>query len=451
MNLYNFHNYQKRATLHILEKTHSGLLMDMGLGKTICTLTAINALKYEEGEINKVLIIAPKRVVLSVWHAEIMKWDHISHLTITKIIGTAKQRGIALFQDTDIHIISRDSIVWLCNQFKNELPYDMLVIDELSSFKNPSSQRFKALKKKQADFKRVVGLTGTPAPNSLLDLWPQIYLLDRGERLGETISTYRRRYFFSEPYTYGYQLKRNADSVIHAKIKDICISMEAKDYLDLPDRINNTVEIEFSPELAKEYKEFEKEAVMELANTDVVAINAGVLANKLLQFSNGAIYDEDRNIHEIHNLKGEAAKELVENSNGKNILIAWTYQFDRDRLLKLIPNARELKGDIDVVEWNAGKIPVLLMHPASGGHGLNLQSGGNTIVWFGQTWSLELYQQLNARLDRQGQTEAVIIHHLVVKNTMDEAVLKRLASKEKGQKALMEATKALIKEYVKRR
>ena len=443
MNLKDLHPYQTKAIEHIFNNSHSALLMDMGLGKTICTLTAISKLMYEELEITKVLIIAPKRVVESVWTQEAATWEHTRHLTFSKVTGSPTERMRALHRKADIYLISRDNIVWLCTKY-NTSGFDMCIIDELSSFKNIQSKRFRALRSKRDGFSRIVGLTGTPAPNSLMDLWGPVFLLDRGERLGKTISSYRWNYFHK--HFFDYTLRKGAREKIHSLIADICISMKAEDYLQLPESIDNIVRIEFPEKLQKDYDYFKNEAVLELVDKDITAINSAVLANKLLQFSNGGIYDEQKVCHEVHSLKLDAASEIIADSSSEPVLIAWTYRFDRDRLLERFPNAVELKTDKDIVRWNKGEIPVFLMHPASGGHGLNLQSGGCKIIWFGQTWSLELYQQLNARLHRQGQKKAVIIHHLIISGTMDTVVMKRLKSKDKGQKALMEATKAMVAE-----
>jgi SNF2 family DNA or RNA helicase len=430
----------------------------MGLGKTVAALTAINKLMFEELDVDRVLIISPKRVTESVWAQECVKWDHTRHLKVSKIIGTPKQRRQAIFAKADIYLISRDNIAWLCGLYGGStLPFDMLVIDESSSFKNPKSIRFKALRAVQPSFNRVVILTGTPAPNGLIDLWSQIYLLDRGERLGRTVSMYQRDYFrpgqTNGHVVYSYRLIKGSEELIHAKIGDICISMKAKDYLDLPERIDNTIRIEFPPALQERYNKFEKEQVLRLfsdSEDEISAVNAAALSNKLLQFANGAVYDENKDWHEQHTLKLDAAEEIVDTANGQPVLIAWTFRHDmyrlKERLKKYSP--RELKTDIDVVDWNAGKIQVLLMHPASGGHGLNLQSGGNIIVWFGQTWSLELEQQLNARLDRQGQTKNVVINRLIAVNTIDTDVVKSLNAKDKKQDGLMVAIKARVAKYI---
>lgn len=457
----NLHEYQFTGLNHVFNNSHCALFLEMGLGKTVTTLTAINTLIYEELEISNVLVIAPKRVAESVWDAECEKWAHLKHLKIVKIAGNLKQRLAALRKKADIYTISRDNIAWLCGQYGGSMvPFDMLVIDELSSFKNPSSVRFKALRNVQPSFKRVVGLTGTPAPNGLIDLWSQIYLLDRGERLSKFITKYREDYFRvgkrNGAIVYKYDITEENESRIHAKIGDICMSMKAKDYLTLPGRIENVIKIQFDKELQAQYDKFEEEQVLQLfadqpEDEAISAVNGAALVNKLLQFANGAVYDEDKNYHVVHDLKIEAAEEIIEAANGKPVLIAWTYRSDMMRLMQALKkyNPKELKTDKDIKDWNAGKIQVLLMHPASGGHGLNLQAGGNIIVWFGQTWSLELYLQFNARLDRQGQNEVVIIHKLVAANTEDENVIKAQVSKEKKQNGLMEAVKALIKKYKK--
>lgn len=411
-------------------------------------------------EIDTVLVVAPKRVTENVWTSEIKKWKHLKHLKTSRIIGTAKQRKHALSVKADIYLISRDNIAWLIGLHGGSmLPYDMLVIDESSSFKNHKSQRFKALRNVQPSFNRVVLLTGTPAPNSLMDLWSQIYLLDRGKRLGKFITTYRQEFFRegrkNGHIVYNYDVLQDGEQRIYDKISDICMSMKAADYLDLPGRKDNFIDIYFPPALKQKYDDFEKEQVLEILEGEeegeISAVNAAALSNKLLQFANGAIYDEERQIHEVHDLKIKEVLELMENSQGKPVLIAWTYRHDLYRLQKALKKykPRQLKKESDIEEWNRGEIRVLLMHPASGGHGLNLQSGGNIIIWFGQTWSLELYQQFNARLDRQGQTEVTIIHHLISKGTLDEKVIAAQQRKEKKQNGLMEAVKA-IKSRIKK-
>lgn len=452
------HNYQKACIEHIIAHPFCGVFLDMGLGKTATTLTAINYLMYDYCEINSVLIIAPKRVAESVWQEEAEKWSHLKHLRFSKIMGTAKQRTSAIVETkADIYIISRDNVAWLCALYGGgKLPFDMVVIDELSSFKSYKSVRFKALRSARPYLKRLVGLTGTPAPNGLIDLWPQIYLMDRGDRLEKTITQYRNKYLWPKKATghivYSYQLKDGSEEAIHQKIEDICISMKADDYLAMPIRTDNYIKLKMPDNIKKQYDNFEKDKVLELFNsTEVNAVNAAALSNKLLQFANGAIYDENKNVFPIHDVKLEALKEIIEDANGQSVLVAWTYQFDRDRILEYLKSykPRELKTNKDIEDWNANKIQVMLAHPASAGHGLNLQVGGNIIVWFGQTWSLELYQQFNARLYRQGQQKGVIIHHLIMKDTHDEDVIQALKMKDRKQNALMESIKIKINKYKK--
>lgn len=459
MNINDLHNYQKVCIEHIISHPFCGVFLDMGLGKTISTLTAIEALKYDYCEIETVLVIAPKRVAETVWEEEAKKWDHTKHLKFSKIIGTERQRIAALKVKADVYIVSRDNIAWLCSLYAARLPYDMLVIDELSSFKAHQTQRFKSLRLARPWFKRVVGLTGTPAPNGLINLWPQMYLIDRGQRLEKTITAYRSRYFrpgSSNGYVvYTYNLLIGADKMIQDKIKDICISMRAEDYLEMPERIDNFVKIKLPDKLQDVYNKFERENIITLGNeikegtATINAVNAAALSNKLLQFANGAMYDENKNIVPIHDLKLEALKEIIESSDGKSVLVAWTYQFDRDRIKEYFRslNPRELKTAEDINDWNAGKIHLMLAHPASAGHGINLQAGGNIIVWYGLTWSLELYQQFNARLYRQGQKERTIIHHIVASDTEDENVVLALKSKNKTQNNLMNSIKAKLDKY----
>lgn len=467
------HKYQKACVEHIITHPFCGVFLDMGLGKTVSTLTAINYLMFDYLEINSVLVIAPKRVAESVWQEEAEKWDHLKHLSFSKIIGSAKQR-ISAVMDTkaDIYIISRDNVAWLCALYGGgKLPFDMVVIDELSSFKSYKSERFKALRGARPYLKRLVGLTGTPAPNGLIDLWPQIYLMDRGERLEKTISRYREKYFrpgqTNGHVIYSYDLMSDSEYLIHKKIEDICISMKANDYLEMPERTDNYIKLKMPEQIKKQYDDFEKNKVLDLFKSEqeyldnadkwvdkpveINAVNAAALSNKLLQFANGAVYDENRKVFPIHDIKLEALKEIIEDANGQSVLVAWTFQFDRDRIMDYLKKykPRELKTNKDIEDWNAGKIQVMLAHPASAGHGLNLQAGGNLIVWFGQTWSLELYQQFNARLYRQGQKNHVIINHLILQGTHDEDVIRALKSKDKKQNALMDSIKAKIDKYKK--
>lgn len=467
------HNYQKACVEHIVNNKFCGVFLDMGLGKTVSTLTAIECLMNDYCEINSVLVIAPKRVAESVWQEEAEKWGHLKHLTFSKIMGTAKQRTAAIVETkANIYIISRDNVAWLCALYGGgKLPFDMVVIDELSSFKSYKSERFKALKGARPYLKRLVGLTGTPAPNGFIDLWPQIYLMDRGDRLEKTISRYREKYFrpgqTNGHVVYSYHLLSDSEQLIREKIKDICISMKAEDYLSMPLRTDNFIQLKMPADIKKQYNDFEKNKVLDLARpkqeylenadkwvdkpAEINAVNAAALSNKLLQFANGAVYDENRNVFPIHDIKLEALKEIIEDSNGQPVLVAWTYQFDRDRIMDHLKKykPRELKTNKDIEDWNAGKIQVLLAHPASAGHGLNLQAGGSIIVWYGQTWSLELYQQFNARLYRQGQQSHVIVNHLILEGSHDEDVVQALKAKDKKQNALMDSIKAKIDKYKK--
>lgn len=402
--------------------------------------------------IENVLVIAPLSVAEKTWTDEIEKWDHLQHLTFSKILGSPKQREEALFKKADVYLINRENVEWLVNYYQRKWPFKTVIIDELSSFKSSSAKRFKALRKVRPFMERVIGLTGTPSPNSLLDLWPQMYLLDQGERLGKTITQYRNKYFVPAQknghIVYSWQLIPGAEEAIYDKISDICVSMKAKDHLSLPPRTENIVEIELSNSSWKQYKELEREYVLELEESDVVASNAATLSNKLLQLSNGAIYDENGDGREIHQGKLDALERIIEDAQGQSILVFYQYKHDLERILARFKQAKVLNvAEGDIQKWNEGKIPLLLAHPQSAGHGLNLQKGGHIIVWFGLTWSLEFYQQANARLDRQGQEQPVIIHHLVTKGTIDEQVIKALQTKEVGQDALMAAVKAKIEEY----
>lgn len=456
---HNLHEYQKAAVAHILSTPKCGLFLDMGLGKTVSTLTAIEELMNTELEIDTALIVAPKRVAETVWHKEIAKWRHLQSLSYSIISGSAAQRKKALAKKARVYIISRDNIAWLCGLHgSRKLPFDMLVIDESSSFKNPKSQRFRALRRVASNFERIVLLTGTPAPNGLIDLWSQIYLIDQGERLGKTLTSYREKYFKPDKRNgaiiYSYKPLNSSEQAIFSKIENVCMSMEIEDWLDMPERKVNNITVEFSDELMERYESFERDQVLSLVDETggISAVNAAALSNKLLQFANGAIYDEHRNVHELHRLKIEALQEIIEQAQGKPVLVAWAYRHDMYRILESLKKYKpvQLESEKDIDAWNRGKIQVLLMHPASGGHGLNLQHGGNIVVWFGQTWSLELYQQLNARLYRQGQKQSyVAINHLIAARTIDQDVAAALARKDHKQEALMEAVKTRIKKYLK--
>lgn len=447
------HNYQERATDEIIEKPKVGLLLDMGLGKTVCSLTAIDILMFDRFEIQKVLVIAPKRVAEDTWSRESEKWDHLNHLRISKVLGTQKQRLAALKAEADIYVINRENVVWIVDLYHDKWPFDMVVIDELSSFKSNQSQRFKKLGTVSPLMKRTVGLTGTPTPNGYMDLWSQIYLLDRGERLGKTIGGYRERYFTPgkrNGYTvFNWDLKDGADKAIQKKISDICISMKAEDYLELPERINNNVYITMDARAQVLYNSLERELILDIDGDEVTALTAATLTGKLLQMANGAVYNNDNGYTWIHDGKLEALEDILE-FNQEPVLVFYNFKHDYSRLMERFRDLkpRTLETASDIKDWNDGKIRLLLAHPASVGHGLNIQAGGYIIVWFGLTWSLELYQQANARLDRQGQIHNVIVHHLITAGSVDEDVMKALERKDTGQEALLEAVKARIRRVI---
>ncbi len=453
------HNYQKYCIDRAVTDKSLGLLLDMGLGKTIITLTAINELIYSRLDVDRVLVIAPKKVAESTWSKEVEKWEHLRLLRVSKVLGTLKQRIKALNTPADIYVINRENVQWLVEYYQNAWPFDMVVIDELSSFKNHQSKRFKSLKMVRDKIDRIIGLTGTPAPNGLIDIWAQIYLLDKGQRLEKNITAFRERYFDYTRYgdqAFGkYDLKTGSDESIQNKISDICISMKAEDYLELPDIIYNTISIELDDKARKSYDELEKEMVLEIIETgDTIDVtSAAALTTKLLQLSNGALYDEDRKVHEVHNCKIEAFMELIEQLNGQPALVFYSFQHDLERIKKVLLKSklrvRVMKTDKDIDDWNNKEIDILLTHPMSAAYGLNLQQGGNQVIWFGLTWSLELYQQANKRLHRQGQTEKVIIHHLVTEGTRDTDVMAALSSKGDIQDELLESLKARIDKYKK--
>lgn len=450
---YNPYPYQAYATQWIIEKKKSALFLEMGMGKSVVTLTAILELMYDYFDVAKVLVIAPLRVASTTWEDEIEKWNHLKCLKISKVLGSEKQRKAALNKKADIYIVNRETVSWLVGRCHKDWPFDMVVIDELSSFKSSKSQRFKALKKVRPLIKRLVGLTGTPAPNGMIDLWTQIYLIDGGERLGRTVTSYREKYFLpdkrNQMIVYSWKLKDGAKEVIFEKLSDICVSMRAKDYLGLPERIDNIISVELSKKAKEQYARLEKELYVSIADVDVIAGSAAVLANKLLQFANGAVYDETGKVKEIHEEKLKALEELIESASGKPVLVFYGYKHDKDRLLNYLQQLkpRLLESDKDIKDWNNGRVEILLAHPAAAGHGLNLQTGGNIIIWFGLTWSLELYQQANARLWRQGQQHPVVIHHIIAKDTIDERVMKALEEKDTSQAALIKAVKAKMNKY----
>lgn len=450
------HAYQKYCINRLLADNNLGLFLDMGLGKTIITLTAINDLKYNRFAINKALVIAPKKVAEGTWTKEKDKWDHLKHLRISTVLGSEKKRIKALNTPADIYVINRENVCWLVEYYKNNWQFDMVVIDEFSSFKSHTAKRFKSLTWVRKHIKRLVGLTGTPAPNGLLDLWAQLYLLDEGERLEKRITQYRERYFEpnqrSREMVYSYTPKPGADKVIQDKISDICISMKAEDYLQLPDCINNIIPVMLDSKAKKAYEDLEKDMLIEVdPETTIDVASAVALTNKLLQLANGALYDEDREVHEIHKCKIESFMELIESLQGKPALVFYNFKHDLARILKALEKTklkvRVLKTVEDQEAWNRREVDILLAHPASAAYGLNLQDGGNHVIWFSLNWSLELYQQANKRLHRQGQKQKVIIHHLVAQGTRDEDVMSALENKGEVQDELLNSLKARIEKY----
>lgn len=443
---YEPHNYQQFATDFILEHPISCLMLDMGLGKTVITLTALWQLALDSFDVSRILVIAPKRVAEDTWPKELSKWEHLSGLDATLVMGTQAERKAALRQQTFLYIINRENVSWLVAN--HPWDFDMVVIDELSSFKSNQAQRFKAMKKVRPLVSRIVGLTGTPAPNSLLDLWPEMYLMDMGQRLGRFIGGFRDRFFTPDKRNreiiYSYKPREGAEEAIYGLISDICISMKAVDYLDMPELIMNRVEVSMDSRERKIYEDFQRDMVVSLQGEELDAVNAAALSGKLLQMANGAVYGENRKVLHIHDRKLDALEDLMEAANGKPLLVAYWYEHDLQRIKARFKNARCIDTTQDIDDWNAGKIPLALIHPASAGHGLNLQEGGCTIVWFGLTWSLELYQQLNARLWRQGQKHTVVIHHIVTKDTHDEDVLRALEKKDTRQSALIDAVRARL-------
>ena len=443
------HDYQKYCVERILETDNLGLFLDMGLGKTLITLSAIKELIYNRFSVGKVLVIAPKKVAEATWQNEIKKWPELGLLRTSTVLGTEKQRVKALNTPADIYIINRDNVVWLVDLYQNAWPFDMVVCDEFSSFKNHQAKRFKALASIKPHIKRLVGLTGTPSPNGLLDLWAQVYLLDGGKRLSPSFYSFRNSYFEGDYMGYNYTARTFSQGEITKKISDICISMKADDYLELPECTDNIIPVVLSPKAKKSYLQMERDAVLEIEDAeDIDATSAAALSTKLLQLANGAIYDEDRNYHEIHDCKIEAFMETLEQLQGKNVLVFYNFKHDLTRLIHALEkkkiNYRKLETKEDQKDWNEGKINVLLTHPASSAYGLNLQEGGNHVIWFGLTWNFELYTQANKRLHRQGQKEKVIIHHLVTEDTRDEDVMAALEKKEDVQNYVLESLKARI-------
>lgn len=442
---YKPHKYQQLAEDHIYQHDRCGLFLEMGLGKTVVTLTAVNDLLYNRFEAEKVLVIAPLRVAEDTWSRESAKWDHLQELKISKILGTPIQRRKALASDADIYVINRENVVWLTEELektRQEWFFDVVVIDELSSFKNPQAKRFKALRKYITKAKRVIGLTGTPAPNGLLDLWSQVYLLDSGERLGKTVTGYRDRYFVpdkrNQMMIFSYKPKPEAEKAINEKIADICISMKAEDWLSLPEKMDILHPVKLSDKEMRDYEKFEREQYIEFMQGEVTALTSAALTGKLLQYSNGAMYLPEGGYAVVHDRKLDALEDVVESANGNPVLCFYEFRHDQERIMERFPDARILKNAKDIEDWNKGKVSLLLAHPAGAGHGLNLQDGGNIIVWFGLNWSLELYQQAVARLYRQGQLKPVMNIHLVTEGTRDELALKSLQNKKEVQDEILD-------------
>lgn len=445
---YQPHEYQQYATNFIIKNPTSAVFLEMGLGKSVITLTAILELCLERFEVGRVLVIAPLRVARDTWPAEIQKWDHLKGLTYSVAVGTAAERRAALRQKTFVHIINRENVQWLIEESGIPWQYDMVVIDELSSFKSHQSKRFKSLMKARPGVRRMVGLTGTPSSNGLMDLWAEFRVLDMGKRLGRFITHYREQFF--EPdrrngmQVFSYKPLAGAEREIYRRIGDITISMRSTDYLQMPECVMNTVPVSLDSSEFEIYEAMESKMVTELDGVEIDAVNAAALTGKLCQLANGAIYTPDGNTVFFHERKLEALEDLIEGANGKPVLVAYWYKHDLARIQERF-KVRELKSSKDIADWNAGKIPVAVIHPASAGHGLNLQAGGSTLIWFGLTWSLELYQQTNARLWRQGQqAETVVIHHIITRGTVDEDVMRSLSEKDRSQASLMRAVRARV-------
>lgn len=444
---YNPHEYQTYATNFILEHPVAAVLLEMGLGKSVITLTAIYELMLNRFEVEKVLVIAPLRVARDTWPAEIEKWEHLKGLTYSVAIGTEAERLAALKRPAHLYLINRENVDWLITKSHLPFDYDMVVIDELSSFKSYAAKRFKSLLKVRPRVKRMVGLTGTPSGNGLMDLWAEFRVLDMGQRLGRYITHYRNNFFVpdkrNQQMIFSYKPKPGAEDAIYKLISDITISMKSADFLKMPECIINEVPVALSEKEWSVYQALKEDMVVDLKTEEIDAVNAAALSGKLLQMANGAVYNEEKEVIRIHDRKLDALEDLIEGANGKPVLVAYWYNHDLQRIKQRF-SVREIKTSQDIKDWNDGEIPIAVIHPASAGHGLNIQFGGSTIIWFGLTWSLELYQQTNARLWRQGQNDTVVIHHIIAKDTIDEDVMAALRKKEKIQSALIDSVKARI-------
>ena len=455
--IYRPYEYQRRATKFVLEHSECGLLLDMGLGKSIITLTAIQEL-IDDCEISRVLVVAPKKVAETTWTTEAAKWDHLQGMKVAKVLGTEKKRKMALAEKADVYVIGRDNFVWLVGLYGGQLPFDVLVIDELTSFKYSKSQRFKAMRIARPSVRRVIGLTGTPAPNGLIDLWGQMYCIDMGQRLGKSVTKYRESHFETHKWNnivVRCDVKKGHEDIIRNSIADICLSMQAKDYLQLPDLLMHTISVEMSSATMAAYNKFEREKVLEFKQehdgetANILANSAAGLMNKLAQFANGAVYDDERNIHEIHNEKVDKLAEIVEAANGNSVLVFYQFKHDIPRITKKLKGYRVevYEDEKQLLDWNAGKIDVLLAHPASTAYGLNMQQGGHYIVWFGTGWDLELFQQANARLHRQGQQHPVTVYKLIGAHTVDERASASLENKKVKQQSLLDSLNYLIRKH----
>lgn len=455
--IYKPYDYQRTAMQWIVDKTKCGLFLDMGLGKTVSTLTAIQQL-IDDCEVSRVLVVAPKKVAETTWSTEAQKWEHLHDLKVVKVLGTEKQRCLALSQKADVYVTGRDNFVWLVGKYGGRLPFDTLVIDELTSFKSAKSERFKAMRIALPSVHRVIGLTGTPAPNGLIDLWAQMYCLDQGERLGRSVTKYREAYFETHRWNnivVRCDVKKGCEEIIRNKIADICLSMQAKDYLQLPDLITHTATVELTPKVREAYERFEREKVLEFKTehgqepANVLAQSAAGLMNKLAQFANGAVYDDSMQVHEVHSEKLDRLAEIVEAANGNSVLVFYQYKHDVTRIAAKLKGyrVRAYQGEKDLNDWNAGQIDVLLAHPASTAYGLNMQQGGHYIVWFGTGWNLEHYQQANARLHRQGQQHPVQVYKLICTGTVDEKASAALEGKKGVQQSLLDSLNYLLRKY----
>ena len=455
--IYKPYDYQRTAMQWIVDKPKCGLFLDMGLGKTVSTLTAIQQL-IDDCEVSRVLVVAPKKVAETTWSTEAQKWEHLHDLKVVKVLGTEKQRCLALSQKADVYVTGRDNFVWLVGKYGGRLPFDTLVIDELTSFKSAKSERFKAMRIALPSVHRVIGLTGTPAPNGLIDLWAQMYCLDQGERLGRSVTKYREAYFETHRWNnivVRCDVRKGCEEIIRNKIADICLSMQAKDYLQLPDLITHTATVELTPKVREAYERFEREKVLEFKTehgqepANVLAQSAAGLMNKLAQFANGAVYDDSMQVHEVHSEKLDRLAEIVEAANGNSVLVFYQYKHDVTRIAAKLKGyrVRAYQGEKDLNDWNAGQIDVLLAHPASTAYGLNMQQGGHYIVWFGTGWNLEHYQQANARLHRQGQQYPVQVYTLICAGTVDEKASAALEGKKGVQQSLLDSLNYLLRKY----